>query len=499
MKFVCWKKVIRISAATIAAVLLILIFPAHITFMNSAEKIHRDAVVLDGHNDMLLWLTPPHDLFPWEAEKKSEFLPVLDFNQDLEDITKFGHIDLPSLKEGGLEVPFFAVFAPERYSRTSPLNKALAQIYALDYNIQKNEDKIAHAKTLEGIEEITAADKIAAFLTVEGADYIKEPSGKELLRQIYDLGVRVLAPTWNHSNELAEGLNSIHWDGTPSPGGMGLTSFGKDILQEMNELGIVVDVSHLHENSFWDIMEKTEAPVIASHSSASGVRPHPRNLTDEQIKALAEEDGVIHITFVPDFLSSGNEPPSVKDIVDHIDYVVELVGVEHVGVGSDFDGAPMPDGISDVSDLPLLTEELVQRGYSAKEAKKILGENTLTVLENVEKRASQRGLLENIGIWLGFDTGEEFDGFNPQLFAVVSTGSADLREKTARIVINGEEYPAEYINFRTYPGAGFSAVTLSANFQYNEFYKGFNVITIELTDGEGGTKRSTEIVHAGDV
>ena len=501
MRIASWEKKKKIAVVLCFVIpffsLLISVFYKGAVFSSKQpEEIHREALVLDAHNDLLLWLTPPHDLFPWEAEPPQSFLPVLNLNQDLDGITRYGHIDLSKLKEGGLDVPFFAVFSSERYARGRSLDKALAQVYAFHYNMKGNREKIAQARTLGDIEKLTRKGKIAAVLTVEGADYIEEPGGKELLHQLYDLGVKVLAPTWNYSNELAEGLYSEHWNGRPSPDNMGLTAYGENIVQKMNDLGMIIDVSHLHENSFWDVLEKTRAPVIASHSSASGVREHPRNLSDEQLKALAENGGVIHIAFVPDFLTPENKTSSVESIVDHIDYVVDLVGVEHVGVGSDFDGAPMPPDIDDASDLPLITEELVRRGYKEKEINKILGGNTLSILKETEKISlKDKEVIDGAGIWPEFEMGESFASFKQELNAVLSMRTGNIMEKEARCILNGREYPVEFLRYRAFPRADFKAVTLSAEFQESSFDKGFNAVTFEIKDGEGATKRCTSVVH----
>ncbi len=457
--------------------------------------LHHESIVVDAHNDVLSFLVPPYDRFPWENGWDGDFLPVLDLGQDLGSVTRYGHIDLSALREGNLNVPYFAVFSSERFWGDRALEQALGQIYALHHNQNLNADKMDLARTPGDIKDTTDAGRIAAVLTVEGADYITEANGKELLRQLADLGVAVLGLTWNDSNQLAEGLNSIYPDASSSEPGMGLTEFGAEIVQKMNELGIVVDVSHLHENSFWDVLEVSDESVIASHSSAAAVHDHPRNLTDEQIEAIAAGGGVGHIAFVPSFLASDPDQASVQKVVDHIDHVVQLVGVEHVGLGSDFDGAVMPSDLSGASDLPRVTEELLGRGYTAEDVRLILGENALRVLSEVQERA-QNQKLHDAWIHMGPSMGERFSN-SPQLRAAVHGGPASgPAGGRIRVIVDGQEVDLNVLKQRYQLRSDMWGITVSADPQ-DLLSGGFHVITVELSGEAGRVQRETRIIHVG--
>ena len=169
-----------------------------------------------------------------------------------------------------------------------------------------------------------------------------------------------------------------------NPTGSGLTKFGLKVIDEMNDLRMLIDVSHLSETGFWDVIKRSKAPIVASHSNCYALCPHLRNLKDEQIKALADKGGVIGITFVPNFLTQEKRKTTVKDVVAHIDYLVEKAGIDCVGLGSDFDGTgALPLGLEGVEKIPYITEELLNRGYKEKDIKKILGENFLKVFKEV--------------------------------------------------------------------------------------------------------------------
>src|SRR5699024_2172603 len=180
----------------------------------------------------------------------------------------------------------------------------------------------------------------------------------------------------------------------PSEGG--LTELGADVIREMNALGIIVDVSHMARDTFWDVIEVSEAPIIASHSGVNALKDHPRNLTDEQLVALKENGGVISIVYYPAFLTD-NETGHVDDIIDHIDYAVDLIGIDHVGLGSDYDGAPMPEDLRNASDFPKIIEELAFRGYTKQEIEQIIGGNILRLFEETGGFADRR-FLESEGL-----------------------------------------------------------------------------------------------------
>ena len=198
-----------------------------------------------------------------------------------------------------------------------------------------------------------------------------------VLRVLYRLGVRLITLTWNQRNQIADGIGE-------SRTGSGLTEFGLKVIDEMNDLGMLIDVSHLSETGFWDVIKRSKTPIIASHSNCYALCSHLRNLKDEQIKALTDKDGVVGISFVPNFLTQERRKTTVKDVVTHIDYLVEKAGINYVGLGSDFDGTGgLPLGLEGVEKMPNITAELLNRGYKEGEIEKILGGNFLRVFKKV--------------------------------------------------------------------------------------------------------------------
>ncbi len=389
-----------------------------------AARIHQEAVVIDAHNDTLMHLVDGS----WRnrQDERIAWQPVKHLNEDLSQASEFGHVNLDLLKAGGLNAPVFAAFASEAYYPGRSLDRSLALLNAMDYNLEKNHEYMELAFSAEDVENIVLEkDKKAALLSIEGADFITQARGLELLKQYRDLGVRIIGPAWNTSNELAEGLYSQYPDGEPSE--PGLSEFGREFVKKSNDLGIVVDVSHLHKNSFYDVLDTSNKPVIASHSSVRSLVDHTRNLTDEQIQALAEQGGVICIAFVPQFIAENPDAASVGKIVDHVDHVVDLVGVEHVGLGSDFDGARMPPDVPHAGEYKAVTKELLQRGYDEQEIKKILGENILRVLRENEKGTNQVKELK-----IGHPLISVFSSWTGRAGITDSTDSTDRTDRTKR-------------------------------------------------------------------
>jgi len=341
-----------------------------------------------------------------------------------------GCIDLPRMKEGGLDAEFFAVFVgqgertPEGYVRAKErADRLLEAIYQME---KDHPDLVEIATTPDDAYRLEKLGKRAAFIGMENG----YPIGKdlELVKYFYDRGVRYITLCHSGDNDICDSSFERR-----NPEDNGLTEFGKQVVAECNRWGIMVDVSHVSDKSFFDILQTTKAPVIASHSSVRAICDHPRNLTDEMIKALAENGGVIQICFVSSFVKTPEPNPerdaamaqleekygsrrdisdeesrkkwreeymavrekfpeeraAVKDIVDHVDYVVDLVGVDYVGIGTDFDGGGGVDGCDDVSDMPRITEELVRRGYSDVDIQKIWGGNLMRVFREVENTAKQ--------------------------------------------------------------------------------------------------------------
>lgn len=325
------------------------------THLIKAKQIHQKATVFDGHCDTIL--------------------EVLNHKRSLGSRTLVGHLDIPRMKEGGVDVQFFAVFIEDIYKPDRSLKRTLQLIDCFYKEIEKNQDDISLVTNYNQIEEVNSAGKIAAILSIEGGEALEGDLG--VLRVLYKLGVRLLTLTWNQRNQIADGIGE-------SRTGSGLTKFGLKVIDEMNRLGMLIDVSHLSETGFWDVIKRSKAPIVASHSNCYALCPHLRNLKDEQIKALADKGGVIGITFVPNFLTQEKRKTTVGDVIKHIDYLVEKVGVDYIGLGSDFDGTGgLPLGLEGVDKVPNITGELLDRGYKEKDIKKILGENFLRVFKEV--------------------------------------------------------------------------------------------------------------------
>ncbi len=325
------------------------------THFIKAKQIHQKATVFDGHCDTIL--------------------EVINHKRSLGSRTLVGHLDIPRMKEGGVDVQFFAVFIEDIYKPDRSLKRTLQLIDCFYKEIEKNQDDISLVTNYNQIEEVNSAGKIAAILSIEGGEALEGDLG--VLRVLYKLGVRLLTLTWNQRNQIADGIGE-------SRTGSGLTKFGLKVIDEMNRLGMLIDVSHLSETGFWDVIKRSKAPIVASHSNCYALCPHLRNLKDEQIKALADKGGVIGITFVPNFLTHEKRKTTVGDVVKHIDYLVEKVGVDYIGLGSDFDGTGgLPLGLEGVDKVPNITGELLDRGYKEKDIKKILGENFLRVFKEV--------------------------------------------------------------------------------------------------------------------
>lgn len=375
----------------------------------SYQKIHRKAIVVDTHNDILM-----------QAADKG-----MVFDQDLTGKT---HSDLNRMKKGGLDVQLFSVYCDGDLK--NPYAYANREMDSLDAVVARNPDKIAKVASYAELMKAVKQHKIAALFGVEGGHMIENDLNK--LEAIYKRGARYLtlthniAPVWATSaaDEQAPPKSSPEGRTLNSEGKKGLTKFGIEVVQKMNELGMMIDVSHLGDQSFWDVIKITTKPIIASHSSVYSLVPHRRNLKDEQIKAIAKNGGVIQINFNPGFIDSsfdrketaffkrhkaesdsltkaGMEEwymmdylfkkydaeaelmrPPLSMLIDHFEYIIKLVGVDYVGLGSDFDGINLtPRQLDDVTTYPLITKALVEKGYGKKDINKILGGNLLRVLK----------------------------------------------------------------------------------------------------------------------
>jgi membrane dipeptidase len=397
------------------------------------------------------------------------------------------NIDIPKLRQGGLKVPFFSAYTypyttrdkqPD-YARTN--SRILALANALYWTIGNHPDKIGLAKTVKDIRKLVKEDKIAAVLTIEGAYSLNEKNSIELLKQYYDLGIRAIALTHNYSNVLGEGVFGVYRDGRASEGG--LTPLGKQAVQEMNRLGIIVDVSHLDVRTFWGVIETSKAPIIASHSCAYSLQNHPRNLSDDQIQAIAKQSGVVQIAYWLDLLGSG-ENITIKTVADHIDYVVKLVGVDHVGLGSDYDGAKMIDELDNCAKIPEITRELVKRGYSKNDITKILGGNTLRVMREVEKRSDRRKQASDSAIGSKIRMGEIIQNDTPVLTAEISE-KAKINDSAIRVIVDGIVYKSQYD-----PAGRIISWQAPA-----PLTKRFHVVTFEAAQRDGQVARDTKIIY----
>lgn len=372
------------------------------TFTQSTARLHKKAIVVDTHNDIL----------------SSSVLDGLDISKRLNT----GHSDLVRWKEGGLDVQFFSVWTDK-----TPRNKegffkdAMQEIDSLEIISLRNYDRMILATNWREVKKGIRKEKLVALIGVEGGHMIEDDLDK--FQKLYDHGMRYMTLTWNNSTSWA----SSAMDETTRPDSLkhkGLTDKGKEIVKRMNELGVIVDLSHVGEQTFYDAINTTTKPVILSHSSVWNICPVFRNVKDDQIKAVAKNGGVICINFYAGFIDSNfakkhlsltkNEGkrfrdslqtmydaakinqiwgetfkkeldplrPTLSQVVDHIDYIVKLVGDDYVGIGSDYDGIDFaPKGLDDATTYPKITEELRRRGYSDKSIKKILGANVLRVMK----------------------------------------------------------------------------------------------------------------------
>ena len=367
-----------------------------------ARKLHFSSIVVDTHDDTTQrFLDGDFDLMPRNSS---------------------GSIDIPRMKEGGLGAIFFSIWIPSKITGPEAIKHALDQIDAVRGHVARHPKEITLATTAAEVREAHKDGKIAALMGVEGGHMIASDLG--VLRSYAAMGVRYMTLTHSGNDEWADSSTdkAVH---------DGLTPFGKDVVREMNRLGVMVDISHVSDKTFYDALEVSKAPLIASHSSCRAICDTPRNMTDQMIKDLAAKGGVIQINYHVGFLSQQFRNAEKADpkinlaiaaevtkrcgdkegcqliegdritrayvekgtlprvdwtkIIEHIDHAVKLVGADHVGLGSDFDGANMPYGMEDATKLPAITEALLKKGYSEGDVRKILGENTLRVMGEVER------------------------------------------------------------------------------------------------------------------
>ena len=365
-------------------------------------RVHRSALLIDTHNDVT-----------------SRTVEGLDIG---EPSTKT-HTDLPRLRAGGVGAQFFAVFVAAGYTKDNhSANRTLQMIDTVRHDIvERYPNDFKLALTADQVEAVHREGKIAALMGIEGGHAIED--SLRLLRDFYALGIRYMTLTHSNTNNWADSSGDM--DRSDVQHHDGLTPFGKDVVREMNRLGMMVDISHVSDKTFWDALETSRAPVFASHSSCRALSNVPRNMTDEMIEAVARKGGVVQINFSCDFLSQryadavapmrqkmreimnspegrnmsveelrkmmasergAAAPATLDDVVAHIEHIVKIAGAGAVGIGSDFDGVSCtPAGLDDVSKFPNLTRALLEKGYSAEDIRKIYGGNLLRVMRAVEK------------------------------------------------------------------------------------------------------------------
>ncbi len=378
-------------------------------FAQRIEQVLRETPLIDGHNDI-----------PWQIRRRvNNDLSQLDLNADLASIENPTHTDIPRLRRGLVGGQFWSVYVPIReYGGTAEhVQQVIEQIDVVYQMADRYSETFEMAYTAADVEDIHRRGKIASLIGIEGGHAINDSLA--VLRQMYQLGARYM--TLTHSK-------SVRWadSATDEPRHGGLTMFGEEVISEMNRLGMLVDISHVSRESMQDAMIISKAPVIFSHSSAYAVVPHVRNVPDDMLELIDKNNGVVMVTFFPSYVSEATRlfgekvaakreqlrvklpeeeaegklaawrdfnpapRPKLEQVADHIDHVRKIAGIDHIGIGGDYDGMPPgPIGLEDVATYPALLEELLRRGYSDDDIAKIAGRNILRVMRDVEKVAHE--------------------------------------------------------------------------------------------------------------
>jgi membrane dipeptidase len=375
----------------------------------AADRIHQSALVLDTHVD-----TPQR---------------FIDEAWDFTSSLNAGHLNLESSRQGNLAGTFFALWAEPTQWRGRFAHRTLELLDGVLQQVRKHPADLALCTTSAEILTARAQNKFAILLGIEGGHSIE--NSLSLLRLYHQLGVRYMTLTWANSNDWADSSGDI--DDPTIPHHNGLTSFGREVVHEMNRLGLIVDVSHSSDKTFWDVISTTRAPILATHSSARVLTNAPRNLTDDQLRAVSENNGAVMVNFYSAFIdetyrnavnrlrperseahrtleaeyAARNQPvpfsasnaidrayaarvprPPLSSLIDHIDHIAKVAGIDHVGIGTDFDGiSSLPEGIDSAADLPKVTAALHARGYTAEQLYKILGGNLLRVFNAAQATA----------------------------------------------------------------------------------------------------------------
>ncbi len=348
----------------LAAIALAPSLSAQDVHMERALRVLSTTPLIDGHND-LPWAIRNSEAGPHDVEAPEH---------DLRGPTPF-HTDLTRLAEGRVGAQFWSVYIPFEAAEEGAAKVQLEQIDIANQIIAKYPESLELALTASDVEAAFGRGRIASMLGMEGGHAIENSLGS--LRAFYALGVRYMSLTHNGTLDWADACCALPRHG-------GLSAFGAEVVREMNRMGMLVDISHTSPETMNDVLDVAEAPVIWSHASARALHDHPRNVPDQVLRRLPENGGVVMVTFVPSFLTSRDEA-TIADVADHIDHIANLAGVNHVGIGSDFDGIDStPVGLEDVSTFPALFAELSRRGWSEEELAKLAGENVLRAWREAE-------------------------------------------------------------------------------------------------------------------
>lgn len=336
-----------------------------------AAEIHSSGLLFDGHNDL-----------PWEIRDKGKSsFDELDIAREQPGL----HTDIPRLRRGGLKAQFWSVYVPAETAETGDaLLQTMQQIEIVKAMLKRYPETFEQAATAADVERIVSAGRVASMMGVEGGYSIEEDPAN--LERLYAAGCRYMTLTHSRSLSWADSA-------TDKPVNGGLTAFGREVIREMNRLGMLVDLSHVSPETMKQALATTEAPVIFSHSSARAICDHPRNVPDDVLPLVKQNGGVIMVNFYSAFIvptaqlkRDRDAAGTIYDVVDHIDYLAKHCGVDHVGIGSDYDGVPrLPDQLESVATYPRITQLLLDRGYDRSAIHRILGGNVLRVLRQAEQ------------------------------------------------------------------------------------------------------------------
>ena len=386
----------------------------YVPILCSERGVAMRSVVIDTHNDTLM-----------KAINEATLEPEVDISSE----TNF-HIDLPKMRLGNVDIAYFAAFSEDG----SDVKLAQHRICA-SFNALSELERYAHTtfeiyRGLTRLDQAILQNKRVGVRTIEGAYSLTEENCLLLLKQYAHIGVQAIAPVWNYSNAIGEGTLEAYQDGTKTEGG--LTQLGYAFVKEMDRLGMMIDVSHMNEKTFWDVVKSSNEPIIASHSGAYSVKNHIRNLKDDQLFAIKQSGGVVNVVFCRYFL--GDENSNLETLLDHIEYISNLIGYEHVGLGSDFDGATMPIDLEDISKVPLIRIGLEKRGFTSEKIDAIMGNNNLRLLKHFDQKMNVCQLDEQQRYSMKLNQTSQFTLNVNQLF--------QFDQKDLCVIVDGQMFEA---------------------------------------------------------